>query len=109
MNTQQRRSAAPRPAKLCGSYYPGHTVHPIQAGKAAADGTGRQPGQVIETGESWLLVRFDDGTYRRYGNHDIPRLEQLLEQHGTRIQVQERWAVIWLGSHLISISRKQPL
>jgi hypothetical protein len=102
--SSQRRGGDQRPAKLCGSYKPGHAIHWIQARKAAEDRTGRERGEVIETGESWLVVRLDDGTHRRYGNHDIPRLEQLLEEHGTRVEVQERWAVMWLGSQLISIS-----
>jgi hypothetical protein len=104
MSSQRRKDGGRRPAKLCGSYRPGHTIHWIQARKAAEDRTERERGEVIETGESWLVVRLDDGTHRRYGNHDIPRLEQLLDEHGTRVEVQERWAVMWLGSHLISIS-----
>jgi hypothetical protein len=94
-------------AKLCGSYRRGHTIHWIQARKAAEDRTGREPGEIVETGEGWLLVRLDDGTHRRYGNHDIPRLEQLLEERGTRVEVQERWGVLWLGTNLISISQTQ--
>jgi hypothetical protein len=104
MSSQERKGGERRPAKLCGSYRPGHTIHWIQARKAAEDRTGRERGEVIETGERWLVVRLDDGTHRRYGNHDIPRLEQLLEEHGTRVEVQERWAILWLGSQLISIS-----
>jgi hypothetical protein len=104
MNRHERAAARRRHAKLCRSYLPGHSIHWIQARKAAEDRTGRERGEVIETGESWLLVRLDDGTHRRYGNHDIPRLEQLLEEHGTRVEVQERWAVMWLGTQLISIS-----
>jgi hypothetical protein len=80
-----------RHAKQCRSFRAGHTIHWIQARKAAEDRTGREPGEVVETGEGWLLVRLDDGSHRRYGNHDIPRLEQLLEEHGTRVEVQERW------------------
>ena len=105
MSSQERKRGERRPAKLCGSYLPGHSVHWIQARKAAEDRTGRERGEVIGTGESWLVVRLVDGTYRRYGNHDIPRLEQLIEEHGSRVEVQERWAVMWLGSQLISISR----
>jgi hypothetical protein len=104
MTPEQRQAARRGHAKQCGSFRPGHTVHWIQARKAAEDRTGRQRGEVVETGEGWLLVRFDDGTHRRYGNHDVPRLEVLLEELGTRVEVQERWAVLWLGSHLISIS-----
>jgi hypothetical protein len=104
MSSQQRKGGERQPAKPCGSYLPGHTIHWIQARKAAEDRTGRERGEVIETGKSWLVVRLDDGTHRRYGNHDILRLEQLLEEHGTRVEVQERWAVLWVGSHLISIS-----
>jgi hypothetical protein len=91
-------------AKLCGSYHRGHTIHWIQARKAAEDQTGREPGRIVETGAGWLVVRMDDGSHRRYGNHDIPRLEHLLEEHGTKVTVQERWRLLWLGSHLISIS-----
>jgi hypothetical protein len=104
MNQRQRDTAPRRHAKQCRSYLPGHTVHWIQARKADEDRTGREPGEVVETGEGWLIVRLDDGTHRRFGNHDIPRLERLLEEHGTRVVVQERWRVLWLGSHLISIS-----
>jgi hypothetical protein len=50
-------------------------------------------------------VRLEDGTHRQYGNHDITRLDRLLEEHGTRVVVQERWYVLRLGSYLISISR----
>jgi hypothetical protein len=105
MNPEQRDAARRRHAKQCRSYHAGHTIHWIQARKAAEDRTGRQPGEVIETGESWLLVRLDDGSHRRYGNHDIRRLEHLLEERGTRVEVQERWGVLWLGTYLISISR----
>jgi hypothetical protein len=104
MNREQREAARRRHAKQCGSFRAGHTIHWIQARKAAEDRTGREPGEVIETGEGWLLVRLDDGTHRRYGNHDIARLERLLEERGTRVEVQERWAVLWLGTNLISIS-----
>lgn len=101
MSTQQRRGGERRPAKLCGSYRPGHTIHWLQAGKAAEDRTGRERGVVIETGKSWLVGRLDDGTHRRDSNYDIPRLEQLLEEHGTRVVVQERGSVLWLSSHLM--------
>jgi hypothetical protein len=104
MSSQQRRGGRPRPTKRCESYRPGHAIHWIQARKAAEDRTGLEQGEVLETEEGWLEVRLDDGTHRRYGNHDIPRLEQLLEEHGTRVEVQERWAVMWLGTQLISIS-----
>jgi hypothetical protein len=107
MNREQREAARRRHAKQCGSYRSGRTIHWIQARKAAEDRTGREPGEVIETGEGWLLVHLDDGTHRRYGNHDIPRLEQLLEERGTRVEVQERWGVLWLGTNLISISGTQ--
>jgi hypothetical protein len=103
MNSHERGTAR-RGRQAVRVVLPGHTIHWIQARKAAEDRTGRERGEVIETGESWLVVRLDDGTHRRYGNHDIPRLEQLLEEHGTRVEVQERWAVMWLGSQLISIS-----
>jgi hypothetical protein len=104
MSRQQQDEARPQPVKQCGSFLPGHTVHWIQARKAREDATGREAGQVIETGPGWLLVRLDDGTHRRYGNHDIPRLDRLLEEHGTRVVVQERWRLLRLGSYLISIS-----
>jgi hypothetical protein len=107
MIREQRKAARRQHAKQCGSYRSGHTIHWIQARKAAEDRTGREPGEIVETGEGWLLVRLDDGTHRRYGNHDIPRLEQLLEERGTRVEVQERWGVLWLGTNLISISRSR--
>jgi hypothetical protein len=92
------------PAKRCGSYKRGHTIHWIQARKAAEDRTGREPGRIVETGNRWLVVKMQNGSHRRYGHHDIPRLEQLLEERGTKVVVQERWGLLWLGQYLISIS-----
>jgi hypothetical protein len=78
--------------------------HWIQARKATEDPTGREPGSIVETGTGWLVVKMEDGSYRRYSHHDIPRLQQLLEEHGNAVTVQERWGLLWLGQYLISIS-----
>jgi hypothetical protein len=94
------------PALACGSYHRGHTVHWIQARKASEDQTGREPGRVVETGDGWLVVSFRDGRRALYGHHDVPRLERLVQAHGDHVIVQDRWGILRLGSHLISISRE---
>jgi hypothetical protein len=95
------------PARQCGAYSAGHGMHWIQAKKATEDSQGREEGAVVETGIGWLVVRFSDGSRRRYRNGSIPWLEALLAQHGREVVVQERWGVLRVQSHLVGISRME--
>lgn len=96
------------PAKQCGTYRSGHSIHWIQARKAGEDRASRERGRVVETGPDWLVVRFPDGSRRRYGNHDIARLEELLDRYGRKVIVQERWNILRVRNYLIGISRMDP-
>ena len=104
MSSKQRTSARHRAAHDR-DYRPGHTVHWIQAKKAAADPDGRERGQIVDATEQGVVVQFGDGSLRRYRHHDIARLRTLIEQQGRRVTVQERWSLLRLGPYLTSIDR----
>ena len=104
MSSTTERSPAGHRAAHDRDYRPGHTVHWIQAKKAAADRDGREHGHIVEATEQQVVVRFDDGSRRSY-RHGNARLPTLTTQQGRRVTVQERWSLLQLGRHLISIAR----
>jgi hypothetical protein len=94
-----------RRATQSGAYASGGPSHWIQVKKADQDHEDREPGRVVETGIGWLVVRFPDGSRRRYRNTSIPRLEELLARHGRDVVVQEPWRVLRIQQHTVIISR----
>jgi len=48
------------------SFKPGHGVHPIQANKALGDRDSWRPADLVEIGDGFLEVGFDDGTTAHY-------------------------------------------
>lgn len=104
MSKRESRSPVPL-VKPCGSYLPGHTIHWIQARKAAEDQASMIDAEIVSMGLHHILVRLEDGTSVKYGNHDMERLRAIAAEAGPAVRVQERWGVLWIGNHLFSIRR----
>lgn len=104
LETRGRSSKLPR-RKKCSSYRAGHTVHYIQARKAAADGATRVEGQVTAIMPGRITVVLEDGTELGYWNHDMERVAAFLDEFAPEARVQERWALLWFGTCLVSIRR----
>ncbi len=99
---QQARAAHRR-----GSYLPGHSIHWIQARKAAETLGEAEVGTVVAVDRRGIHVEVD-GEFRRYGVNDRERVATLLAEHGPEVRIQHRWAVLWIG-HRYLISIRGPL
>ena len=87
----------------CGSYLPGHQVHPIQARLAAAELDDSPTGQVVAIDERGIHVLVGD-EIRRYTNHDRDEARQALAEHGPEVRVQERHGLLWFDTRPISVN-----
>ena len=73
-------SALP-PARNCGLYTPGHSIHWVQARLTWNRPVSRTAVEIVELSEAGVLLWADDGL-RRFWNHDLVRLRALVGQHG---------------------------
>ncbi|HZD65463.1 MAG TPA: hypothetical protein VE152_05150 [Acidimicrobiales bacterium] len=85
------------PAKHCGLYIPGHTVHFIQAKRSSREEEyPPASGEVTGMEGNMITVALADGTHR-YRNHEVPRLAEILG--GTTGPVVVQW-----GLHLLKVA-----
>ena len=87
-----RRGPGPRP------------VHWIQAKKAREHLGGAEPGRIVRLDGDLLTVRIA-GELRHYLVDDPVRLAHVIERHGRRVLVQERWSLLRLRNSLFAIAR----
>lgn len=78
-------------------------VHWIQAKKAIEHLNEAEPGRILQLHGGLLTVRIL-GEQRCYLVNDPTRLARLIEQHGRRVLVQERWSLLRLRNRLFSIA-----
>ncbi len=100
------RERIPSPRR-CASFRPGHTVHWIQALHTANKPEERartRPGRIQLLEGEVIEVRFDDGTVRRYRNHDTGRLAAKVSR-STLVRVNEGYSILRAGSFGFSIAR----
>ena len=79
-------------------------VHWIQAKKARQHLDEAETGRIVRFDGDLLTVRIS-GELRRYKVHDPNRLVRVVEQHGRRVLVQERWLLLRLRNALVSVRR----
>ena len=77
-------------------------VHWIQAKYAREHLDEAERGRIVRLDGDLLTVRIS-GQLRHYQVHDPERLVRLIEQHGRRVLVQERWSLLRLRNCLIAI------
>ncbi len=81
------------------NFKPGHGVHPIQANKALGDRDSWRPADLVEIGDGFLEVGFDDGTTAHYRCARAGDLAGRLDGQRApgellRVIVIERWSVL---------------
>lgn len=87
------RSSFPSPVD-CILHGEGHTPHHIQARLANEDAEHPPiPAEIVDLDGVYIRVRID-GKVRRYRNHDVPRLAQMVARYGPKVFVQERWRLL---------------
>ena len=84
------------------NYKPGHSVHWIQAKKAAETLGDAEIGEIVRLDQRGIHVEVD-GESRRYGTRDLERVESLVATYGRRVRIQHRWSLMHLDNALISI------
>jgi hypothetical protein len=84
------------------NFKPGHSVHWIQAKKAAKTRGSAEIGEIVSIDQRGIHLDVA-GEIRRYGTRDLERVESLVATHGHRVRIQHRWSLMHLGNALISI------
>jgi hypothetical protein len=87
------------PPKNCTMYWPGHTVHWIQALHTANKPEHialRRCGHVVRIHVDVVTVDFG-ATIKGYRNHDIARLHALIAAYGTAVVVNEAYSIMRVG------------
>ena len=78
-------------------------VHWIQAKHAREDIHEAEPGRIVRLDGDLLTVRIA-GEPRHYLVDDPDRLIHVIERHGRRVLVQERWSLLRLRNSLFAIT-----
>ena len=78
-------------------------VHWIQAKHAREHLDEAERGRLVRLDGDLLTVRVS-GQLRHYLVHDPDRLVRLIERHGRRVLVQERWSLLRLNRTLLGIT-----
>ena len=78
-------------------------VHWIQARLAREDIDQAEPGRIARLDGHLLTVRIA-GELRHYLVDDPDRLTRVIERHGRRVLVQERWSLLRLRNTLFAIA-----
>jgi hypothetical protein len=85
------------------NFQPGHSVHWIQAKKAAETLHEAEIGRIVRIDQQGIHVNVK-GELRRYGTRDLARVEALVAAKGNTVRIQHRWALMHLnGGYLISV------
>ena len=98
---QARRRRLRDQAKHTGNYRPGFKVHPIQARKAAETLQDSEVGRIVGITHRGIHVLIGDELRRYGGNREVARA--LAAEHGSRVRIQHRWALLWINTHPISV------
>lgn len=86
---------ADRPqAVRCGSYWPGHHVHWIQAKKVFYEPGALEPATVVGLETDTVVIVEVGGELRRYFNHTAPGIEHIAERYDRRAVLVPRWRVL---------------
>jgi hypothetical protein len=84
------------------NFKPGHTVHWIQAKKAAETLHEAEVGRIVRIDQRGIHVEVV-GELRRSGTRDLARVEALITTEGDTVRIQHRWALMHLNGYLISV------
>lgn len=69
------------PVRDCVRFAPGHSVHWIQARLVRTEPQPCTAIEVVHVDDRYLVLAADDGL-RRFANHDLPRVQAIVSQHG---------------------------
>lgn len=69
------------PVRTCGRHRAGHDVHWIQARLTWSRPVSPTPVEVLQIGDAHAVLAVEGGL-RRFQNHDLIRLQTIVEQHG---------------------------